>query len=363
MDIEKLIRPHLIDVKTYSAIDPPEALAERAGIPQDEIIKLNANENPFGPSPNAVEAVARAPLHVYPDPLQRRIRKALSGYCGIGPECLIAGAGSDELIDLLFRLFISQGDAIIDSDPTFGMYGFCARISGADTVMVPRTEDFDVDVDEVARAARRPGAKIIFVSSPNNPTGNAVSEEQVKALLDTGLVVVIDEAYFEFSRLTVAGLVPEYENLVVLRTMSKWAGLAGLRVGYGLMSPRLVRHIMDIKPPYNVNIAAEAALIASLEHADALLERVQVIVDERARMFGLLGEIPGVSPWPSYGNFILCSFAPGVAGPVYDGLAARGIFVRRFSTQRLADTFRITVGSPKETDAVIVAMRDLVPDS
>ena len=187
-------------------------------------------------------------------------------------------------------------------------------------------------------------------------------EEQVRALLDTGLVVVIDEAYFEFSRLTVAGLVPEYENLVVLRTMSKWAGLAGLRVGYGLMSPRLVQHIMDIKPPYNVNIAAEAALVASLENTEALLERVQVIVDERDRMFRLLSGIPGVSPWPSYGNFILCSFAPGVAGAVYDGLAARGIFVRRFSTERLADTFRITVGSPTETDAVITAMRDLVPD-
>ena len=360
--IEDLIRAHLQDVKTYEPVDPPEVLAKRAGIPADQVIKLNGNENPFGSAPEVVEAVSKAPFHVYPDPFQRSMRSSLAGYTGLDEDHIVAGAGSDELIDLLFRLFISPGDAIIDSDPTFGMYGFCARIAGAETVMVPRTGDFDVDVEEVARAAKRPGAKIIFVSSPNNPTGNAVSEEQVRALLDTGLVVVIDEAYFEFSRLTVAGLVPEYDNLVVLRTMSKWAGLAGLRVGYGLMSPRLVQHIMDIKPPYNVNIAAEAALVASLENADALLERVQVIVDERDRMFRLLAEIPGVSPWPSYGNFILCSFAPGVAGSVYDGLAARGIFVRRFSTERLADTFRITVGSPPETDAVIAAMKDLVPN-
>ena len=360
--MDDLIRAHLRDVKTYEPVDPPEVLAKRAGIPADQVIKLNGNENPFGSAPEVEEAVAKAPFHVYPDPFQRAMRASLAGYTGLSEEHIVAGAGSDELIDLLFRLFISPGDAIVDSDPTFGMYGFCARIAGAETVMVPRTEDFDVDVDEVSRAARRPGAKIIFVSSPNNPTGNAVLEEQVRALLDTGLVVVIDEAYFEFSRLTVAGLVPEYENLVVLRTMSKWAGLAGLRVGYGLMSPRLVQHIMDIKPPYNVNIAAEAALVASLENTEALLERVQVIVDERDRMFRLLDDIPGVSPWPSYGNFILCSFAPGVAGAVYDGLAARGIFVRRFSTERLADTFRITVGSPTETDAVITAMRDLVPD-
>ena len=358
--MDDLVRPHLVDVKTYEPIDPPELLAKRAGIPEDRIIKMNGNENPFGSSPMATEAVANAPLHVYPDPLQRNMRASLSAYTGLGEEHIIAGAGSDELIDLLFRLFISPGDAVIDSDPTFGMYGFCARVAGAETVMVPRRGDFGVDVEAVVRAAAMPRAKIIFVSSPNNPTGNAVSEEEIRALIDTGLVVVVDEAYFEFSHLTVAGLVPEYENLVVLRTMSKWAGLAGLRVGYGLMSPRLVRHMIDIKQPYNVNIAAEAALIASLEDSEALLERVQVIVDERERMFRLLNDIPGVTPWPSYGNFILCSFAPGMAGPVYDGLAARGIFVRKFSVHRLADSFRITVGIPRETDAVIAAMRDLV---
>ncbi len=358
--MDELIRPHLLDVKTYEPIDPPELLAKRAGIPEDRVIKLNGNENPFGSSPKALEAVAKAPLHVYPDPLQRNMRAALSAYTGLGDEYLIAGAGSDELIDLLFRLFISPGDAVIDSDPTFGMYGFCARVAGADTLLVPRRADFDIDVEAIAQAAARPGAKIIFVSSPNNPTGNAVSEDQVRALLDTGLVVVVDEAYFEFSRLTVAGLVPEYENLVALRTMSKWAGLAGLRVGYGMMSPRLVNHVIDIKQPYNVNIAAEGALIASLEDSDALLRRVQAIVDERERMFRLLDSIPGVTPWPSYGNFILCSFEPGMAASVYDGLAARGIFVRRFSAPRLADSFRITVGAPHETDAVIAAMRELV---
>ena len=145
--------------------------------------------------------------------------------------------------------------------------------------------------------------------------------------------------------------------------MSKWAGLAGLRVGYGLMSPRLVQHIMDIKPPYNVNIAAEVALVASLENADALLERVQVIVDERDRMFRLWPRFPGSHPGRPTATSSCAALLQGVAGSVYDGLAARGMFVRRFSTERLADTFRITVGSRTETDAVIDAMKDLVPAS
>lgn len=359
--IDRLVRPHLLDIETYEPVDPPELLAKRAGIPEDQVIKLNGNENPFGSSPSAVDAVANAPLHVYPDPLQRSIREALSTYTGLDEKHIIAGSGSDELIDLLFRLFIAPGDSIIDSDPTFGMYGFGARIAGAKTVKVPRDDGFNIDIDRVVNEARNPGAKIIFVSSPNNPTGNIVSEYEVRKLLDTDLLIVVDEAYFEFSGHTLEALVPEFDNLVVLRTMSKWAGLAGLRVGYGLMSSKLVLHLIDIKPPYNVNIAAEAALIASLQDSKSLLDRVKIIVDERDRMFQLLDGIPRVKPWPSFGNFILCGFSPGTAGIVYDGLASQGIFVRRFSSERLKDAFRITVGNSRETDLVIASMKELVP--
>jgi histidinol-phosphate aminotransferase len=359
VDVEKLVRPHLVNIKTYDPVDPPELLAQRAGIPADRIIKLNGNENPYGPSPRAVEAVANAPLHIYPDPLQRKIRRALSEYTGLEQDCIIAGAGSDELIDLLFRLFISQGDKILDCDPTFGMYGFCARVAGATIELAPRDELFDVDVDAIKRAIDS-RTKLIFISSPNNPTGNLASEEQVRELLATGLVVVIDEAYYEFCNQTVANLVPDHENLVVLRTMSKWAGLAGLRIGYGIANPKVVRHIIDIKSPYNVNVAAEAALLASLEDAPSLMENVQRIVAERERMVSLLKAIPGVTPWPSYGNFVLCQFAPGRAREIYEGLASRGIFVRIFNTPRLQDCFRIAVGTSDQTDALVAAMRELV---
>jgi histidinol-phosphate aminotransferase len=359
VDLGKLIRPHLLNVETYAAVDPPELLAQKAGIPPEKIVKLNGNENPYGGSPKAAAAVAKAPLHIYPDPLQRRVRDALSGYTGLDPRYIIAGAGADELIDLLFRLFISPGDNILDCDPTFAMYAFCARVAGAEVRMVPRNELFDID-GEAVKAAIDDKTKVIFVTSPNNPTGNLASESLVRDLLDTGRIIVVDEAYFEFCGQTVASLVQEHENLVVLRTMSKWAGLAGLRVGYGLMNDRVIQHIVDIKPPYSVSTAAEAALVASIEDSPALMSNVRKIVDERERIISLLNDMPGVTPWPSAGNYVLCQFAPGKAKVIYDGLASRGVFVRNFSSKRLQDCFRVAAGTPAETDAFIDALRELV---
>ena len=359
-NIEQKIRGHLANVQAYTPVDPPELLAQQAGIPESEIIKLNGNENPYGPSPAAADAVANVPLHIYPDPLQRKMRQALSEYTGADVPSIIAGAGSDELIDLLFRLFIEPGDRILDFDPTFAMYAFCARVAGGTVELIQRDELFDIDMDAL-RDSVDEKTKIIFVSSPNNPTGNLVNEQKVEELLDTGLVVVIDEAYYEFCNQTVANLVPKHDNLVVLRTMSKWAGLAGLRVGYGIMSPELVDHIIDIKSPYNVNVAAEAALLASLEDAPALLGNVAKIVSERDRLNAVLEDMPGITPWPSKGNFILCQLANSEeASRVYEALASRGIFVRNFGSERLQDTFRVAIGTPDQTDAFIAALKEIL---
>ena len=357
--VEDLIRPHLVSVQTYQPVDPPEVLAERAGIPAESVVKLNGNENPYGPSPNAIRAVGETPLHIYPDPFQRRLRAALSDYTGFGSENIIAGAGSDELIDILFRLFIEPGDTILDCDPTFAMYSFCARVAGGELRLVQRDELFEIDLPAV-RDAIDDNTKIIFISSPNNPTGNLATEQQVRSLLDTGLIVVIDEAYFEFCDQTVAGLIEEYENLVILRTMSKWAGLAGLRIGYGIMDSALVDHIVDIKSPYNVNIAAEAAAIASLEDKDYLLGNVRRIVVDREEVYEALSEIDGIKPWPSSGNYILCQLdSPESAENTVDQLAARGIFVRKFGSDRLRDCFRVAIGTPDENGQFLTAIREI----
>ena len=357
--MEKLIRPHLASVQTYEPVDPPEVLAQRAGIPAESIVKLNGNENPYGPSPKAAGAVAAAEMHIYPDPLQRRLRSALADYTGFGPENIIGGAGSDELIDLLFRLFIEPGDTILDCDPTFAMYAFCARVAGGELQLIQRDELFEIDLQAV-REAINARTKIIFISSPNNPTGNLATQDQVRALLETGLVVVVDEAYYEFSGETAAGLIEEYDNLVVLRTMSKWAGLAGLRIGYGIMDSALVDHIIDIKSPYNVNVAAEAAALASLEDRDYLLQNVQSIVSDRESLSASLEQVDGVKPWPSEGNYILCQLdGPQNASHMVDQLEARGIFVRRFGSDRLADCFRVAIGTPDQNSAFLNAVREI----
>ncbi len=358
-DIEKLIRPHLSHVNTYDPVDPPELLAKRSGIPISKIIKLNGNENPYAGSPKAIEAIANVPIHIYPDPLQRNIREALSHYTGADISELVAGAGADELIDLLFRLFMNPGDKMLDFEPTFGMYSFCARVAGGIVNFVPRDDFFNIDV-KAAQNMIDDRTKIIFVTSPNNPTGNLVKREEVLALLDTGLVVVLDEAYYEFCNYTLSDMVPKHDNLVILRTMSKWAGLAGLRVGYGIMSPKLVDHIMDIKPPYSVSVAAEAALLASLEDSEYLMANVNLIIQERERLYQQLLEMQGVTPWPSSGNYILCQFEEGRAQQIYEGLASEGIFVRNYRTERLREFFRVSIGTIKQNDLFVKALGQIL---
>ena len=357
--LQQSMLTHIRGLDVYQGVEPVEVMAERAGIPPEKIIRLNGNENPYGPSPAVAKALADFPnFNHYPDPEQRQLRQALSGYVGVDPERIIAGNGSDELIDMLFRMFIGPGDNIINLTPTFGMYSLGAEICGGEAVSVPRDAEFEIDLEGV-KLAITPRTKAIVVCSPNNPTGNMPTEAEVRALLDTGILVIVDEAYYEFSGQTLMPLLDEYPNLVVLRTFSKWAGLAGLRIGLGAMHPDLARTMMSVKPPYNVNLAAETALIASLEDMPALLERVNAIVAERERMYGLLSAIPTVKPYPSQANFILCQLPEGSGQQVFEGLCNRGIFLRHWNNSRLKDCVRTSVGFPEENDAVAAALTEL----
>ena len=351
--------PHIQALNTYEGVDPMEVMAERAGIAPDKIIRLNGNENPYGPSPRVSDALANFQnFNHYPDPDQRNLRRVLSGYMNVPPEMLVAGNGSDEMIDLLLRMYVGIGDNVIAPTPTFGMYSFSTGICGGETISVERDENFEIDL-EAMKAAITPKSKIIFLTSPNNPTGNIVPEAQTRSLLDTGLLVVMDEAYFEFCGETATPLLSEYKNLVVLRTFSKWAGLAGLRIGVGAMDPSLAATMMAMKPPYNVNLAAEVALTTSLEDTPGLLERVQQIVTERDRMMVELDKIPNLTPWPSRANFILCQVPEGRGKEIFDGLCSRGIFLRYWSSGRLKDYIRTSIGLPHETDAVVQAFAEL----
>jgi histidinol-phosphate aminotransferase len=358
MDIRKLVRPELATMKGYTPIEPTEALSLRAEMPAGRIVKLDGNENPYGCSPKVYQALATYPYyHNYPDPEQRELRKALEEYTGLGRQHIVCGMGSDELIDLILRLFLKPGDEVINYPPTFGMYPFSTDVCGGSVVDVPRTEDFALNLAGMKKALTR-RTKVIFVASPNNPTGNITTEKEIKELVGTGKIVVVDEAYVEFGNVTMANLVPSCPNLIVLRTFSKWAGLAGLRIGYGFFPVDIANYLMKIKQPYNANAAAQAAVLASLADIEYLHLNVMKIVMERARLVSKLKELDWLKPYPSQANFILCSLLEGKAQEIWQGLRKKGIFVRYFDTSGLRDCLRITVGRPEDTDALIKALKE-----
>jgi len=359
IQIQQLMRPHLVTPETYATGVSPDEMAAKAGVSPEKIIRVNQNENPFGADPDIAASLNNIPLHLYPDANQVKIRASLSEYTGHPTEQIMAGAGADEMIDLLMRLFVAPGDRVVDCKPTFGMYHFCARVADAEVVSIQRDEAFEVDVEAVAREDDE-RTKIVFLASPNNPTGNILTEDQTRELLKLGMVIVVDETYFEFSGQTVAHLIPEFENLVVLRSFSKWAGIAGLRVGYMIASTEIISRLMDIKNPYNVNIAAEAALLATMKHRGKLLGKVAILLEQRKRMEKAFDATDRVSYVPSHGNYLLTHFDDHLATDLYEALVKKGVFVRPFSDPRLTHDLRISVGTPDQTTRVLEAISELI---
>jgi histidinol-phosphate aminotransferase len=358
--VDRLLRPGVAGMAPYAPIVPFEVLSEQLGLPIEAITKLDANENPYGSSERVREALANMPFaHVYPDPESRDLRSGLARYTGLPMDNLLAGAGADELIDLIMRLFIVPEDAIVNCPPTFGMYAFDAQINGARLVNVWRRDDFSLDVDSIVRAVRDDGAvKLLFVTSPNNPDGGMISRAELDRLLDMPVVVVLDEAYIEFAGLEHSSIhmVPKADNLVVLRTFSKWAGLAGLRLGYGAFPLPMMQHLWKIKQPYNVSVAAQFAGLASLADLDTLQTNVKKVIRERLRLFRGLTEVPFLAPFPSQANFILCRVVGISAKELKQRLAADGILARHYDSPGLSDYIRFSVGLPEHTDILLSAL-------
>jgi histidinol-phosphate aminotransferase len=363
------VRAELKSMQPYVPIVPYEVLAERLGRSPADIVKLDANENPYGPSPAALKAMAEAEyVHIYPDPESGTLRDAIEQYVGIPKEYILAGAGADELIDLLFRLLITPGagDAVINLPPTFGMYKFDGDVNGANVVNVPRNPvDFSVDVDAVEQifataslSSSRP--KMLFVASPNNPDGSTISDDHLRRLLALPTLVVLDEAYFEFADDNRMHWVPHHDNLVVLRTFSKWAGLAGLRIGYGGFPLPIIKHLWKIKQPYNVSVAAQLAATASIYDKQDLLTKVTKLKAQRVRFYHEVQDLTWLLPFPSQSNYVLCRISGGrTAAEIKQALASRGILIRYYTTPGLDDCIRISMGTDMQMDAVYQALREL----
>ena len=357
--IEKLVRPDLVTFGAYTPCKSLETLRGKVEVPVESIIKLDANENPYGCSPRVSQALATYPnLNIYPDAGQTELRKLLREYTGVGVEHIVAGSGSDDLIELVLRLFITPGDEVINCVPTFDMFRFCTEMYRGTLVEVVRDENFAVSVEAV-KAAISSKTKIIVLVNPNSPTGTVTPQKDILEMLDTGLPVLVDEAYYEFSGETVVPLVSRYQNLMVLRTFSKWAGLAGLRVGYGIFPPKIAEYLLTIKQPYNVSMAAQVAVQESLRDLDYLLGRVKAIVAERERLFAELQKLKWLKPFPSRANFILCLVLNGKAREIQQELQNRGILIRYFAQPLLRNYIRISVGKPEHTDALIKALHEV----
>ena len=385
-----LLLPHIADMAPYTPIEPFEVLSARLGRSPAQIVKLDANENPYGPPPAVREALAAYPFpHIYPDPEQRALRAALADYTGVPAANIFPGHGADELIDLLCRVFLGPGDAIINCPPTFGMYEFDAGLAGARVIEVPRQADFSVDVECVVSECGSGGvwecgnvgvmrdvetpippyphtqtpphpvtSKLLFLTSPNNPDGSLLAPDDLRRLLDLPVIVVLDEAYIEFAGLerSVARWVLERENLIVLRTFSKWAGIAGLRLGYGIFPSWLMPALWKAKQPYNVNVAATVAGLASLAYRAEIQITVDALIVERERLFRELAKFPFLRPYPSQANFVLCRVIDRDAKALKEALAARGILVRHYAKPGLENCIRVSAGRSEQTDALLTAL-------
>lgn len=363
------ISERLDALSPYQPVAPPEVLSARLGRPAETLVKLDANENPYGMSPRARAALASLSNgHFYPDPESRELRSCLADFTGVPSENLLAGAGADELIDLLLRVLLDPGDRVLVCPPTFGMYRFDTLLNGGQVVAVARRDDFSLDLEGIRRAVQVSSPSVLFLASPNNPDGRRLSAEELDAVLELPLLVVIDEAYIEFAdgalgaETSLIRRSPLLPNLVVLRTMSKWAGLAGLRIGYGAFPTDLLPALWKAKQPYNVNVAASAAAIATLQDLEERTQRIQALVSERERLAARLATIPFLQAFPSEANFILCRVHGMSASNLRNVLEEEGVLVRYYDTPELSDCVRISAGLPQSTDRLTSALLAQVKD-
>jgi len=335
-DLDKLTRPNVKALKPYSS-----ARNEFDGIAE---VSLDANENPFGFG-----------LNRYPDASMKKLKQTFAEFREVNSEQLIFGNGSDEIIDLLIRAFCEPGkDKLMTFPPTFSMYGVCAAVNDVEEIKVPLTEDFQIDYLNVEPHLSDENLKLIFVCSPNNPTGNQMDLSIVKKMTTSfdGLVIV-DEAYIDFSGGSL--IHEEIPNLFILQTFSKTFGLAGARLGVGVGSKEVIDVLNKIKPPYNVNSLTQDKAIEMLERPELIKRQIEILKEEKNQLERLLPSIGNVKQvYPSDANFLLVELKDAKA--TYHELLKEGIVLRDRSSQ-VENTLRITIGTPEENKRLIQALK------
>lgn len=352
-DPERIVRNHLKPAALYtpgaSPLDDPEA------------VRLDWNESPYALSPQAQTVFnAYRSGNRYPTFDQHDLVAALAAYTGVSPTRIVAGAGLDDVFATLAIATIDVGDEVIISEPTFGMYRELFETHGATVINEPLgpAPDFVLPVDGIL-ASITERTKVVIVCNPNNPTGTLYAKDDIARIVaNVDCLVAIDEAYAEFSATSHLDLADAYPNVVVLRTLSKFAGLAGFRVGYGIFPESLMPWINRAAPAfYNVSAIAAAVAVASLQDVDHLRRNTDVLIAERERVSAALNALPGVMAYESAANFILAAMPVEDAGPLVDALAERKVYIRKYRGN-LKHCIRVSLGSPAENDIFLEALTD-----
>jgi histidinol-phosphate aminotransferase len=357
--LEKIVKPHILELEPYQPGVPPEQLERELGI--EGAIKLASNESPIGPSPRAVAAVreAVASVHRYPDGASFALREKLAGRLGVSGGQLVFGAGADEILELLAKTLLGPGDEVVYAWPSFAMYPIVARGMGATAVQVPLTRDLVHDLDAMRRAVNE-RTRLVFVCNPNNPTGTSVGAEAFDAFAESlpdSLVLAVDEAYVQYARR------PDFPDAlawlkrpgtIVMRTFSKIFGLAGLRIGYGVADAELSDYLNRARHPFNVNRLAEVAALAALddeEHAERSRRVNAEGVDYLSRELRALD----IEVWPTDANFVLARMGADLPGR----LMREGVIIRPLAGFGMPDHARISVGLPEENERLVKTLRRL----
>lgn len=338
MNLKKLVNPHVLTLSSYE----PENFSCT--------VKLDANESPYGQ-----KAFRTVRLNRYPDPEALALRKRAAGHYRVSTDSILHGNGSDEL---LYYLVTAFGGPVLYPVPTFSMYGIIAQSLGTRAIEIPLDDRFDLDMRKTLRAIHAAKPKLIFLSSPNNPTGNCFSSDRVlKILKRSRCVVVVDEAYSAFSgRKSSLRLLARHQNLVVLKTLSK-VGFAGLRVGFMIASPEIVRMVNKVRLPFNLNALSQKVADNAMKNNVRMNKYVHSIVAERKRLFKGLKSLKGIEPYRSDANFIL--FRVGDPEGMFKALLKQGILVRNISGA-VEGCLRVTVGTAKENARFLKALQKII---
>ncbi len=327
-------------------------------------VRLDGNESPYDlPSENKTalcKRLAEISVNRYPDFSVDRVIQSLSRLTGVPSDGILLGNGSDEIIQMIIEAFSGTSDCVLVPSPTFSMYRITSLVLGKQVVEIPLDKDFDIDLDSTLDALRDKNSDIVFLSTPNNPTGNSFSEEKLLSVVQQCPgVVVIDEAYCDFSKKSYIPFINRYENLLVLRTMSK-IGFAAARLGMLFARPEIVSEVNKARLPYNINSFSQEIMAFALEHTEIIERGVCLILKERDRLCGELKKLGSLDVYPTDANFFLVRVRD--ADSVFLKLVEDGILVRRFEgVDRLSDCLRITVGTREENEKLVSALVSILP--